>query len=176
MKRIKLACPWLFSPLFLLAFVAPMQAGDSSMSAQAAFEKVKGLAGEWTGAVDSRDSGKAVTVVYRVTSSGNAVVETLFPGSDHEMITVYHLDGDKLVLTHYCTVGNQPRMTLAKASTPGELSFDFAGGSNVKPKRDKHMHAMRMKFEGPNALNCEWDFFADGKKAGMTKFFVARKP
>ena len=52
---------------------------------------------------------------YAVTAAGSAVVETVFPGTEHEMVTVYHADGSDLVLTHYCMEGNQPRMR-AKAA------------------------------------------------------------
>ena len=51
-----------------------------------------------------------VVSTYRVTAAGSAVMEVLFPGTDHEMVTVYHQDGDDLILTHYCAAGNQPRM------------------------------------------------------------------
>ena len=50
-------------------------------------------------------------MVYGVTAAGTAVMEALFPETDHEMLTVYHLEGNDLVLTHYCAMGNQPRST-----------------------------------------------------------------
>jgi hypothetical protein len=159
-----------------LALAAPaVSAAESVLGADTAFQKLKGLAGEWHGTIDARDSGKQATVIYKVTSGGNAVIETLFPGTDHEMLTVYHLDGKRLVLTHYCTVGNQPRMVLARTSTPERLAFDFAGGSNINPKRDKHMHSMRLLFESNNSVVSEWDLFVDGKKQGTTRFYITRK-
>ena len=77
---------------------------------------------------------------YAVTAAGSAVVETVFPGSAHEMVTVYHADGPDLVLTHYCMEGNQPRMRAKDARGP-RFEFAFDGGTNIDPKRDRHMHS-----------------------------------
>ncbi|MCK7511304.1 MAG: hypothetical protein MZV70_49445 [Desulfobacterales bacterium] len=65
-----------------------------------------------------KDNGPAVSVTYRITANGSVVLETLFPGTDHEMLTLYHLDNDRLGLTHYCAMGNQPRMELDPSSPP----------------------------------------------------------
>ena len=62
----------------------------------------KTLAGEWAGKGMHGDANHDVTIVYKVTSGGSAVVETIGPGTEHEMVTVIHPDGDSLVLTHYC--------------------------------------------------------------------------
>src|SRR5882762_11523952 len=79
--------------------------------ASASLERLKTLAGEWVAAEDGDMAKKGDLVArYAVTASGTAVVETVFPGREHEMVTVYHDDGPDLVLTHYCMEGNQPRM------------------------------------------------------------------
>src|SRR5687768_12947493 len=76
----------------------------------AAFEKIKALAGTWVEAdKDGKPTDKVVSVV-KVTAGGSAVQETIFPGTQMEMVSVYHLDGADLVMTHYCMLGNQPRM------------------------------------------------------------------
>ena len=73
-------------------------------------EALKKLAGDWVAVgKDGKATAKVISSI-RVTSAGTAVQETLFPGSDHEMVTMYHLDGDDLILTHYCSLGNQPRL------------------------------------------------------------------
>lgn len=101
-------------------------------------------------------------------------MEDLFPGTSHEMITMYHLDGDALVLTHYCAMGNQPRMRLSSA-TPGELRFDFAGGSNMNADKDTHVHAGFIKFLGQNRLQAEWAVYRDGKQVGANSFTLERR-
>ena len=63
------------------------------------------------------------------------------PGTDHEMVSVYHADGKDVVMTHYCAFGNQPKMKLDPASKDNELKFVFAGGTNLDPAKDTHMGA-----------------------------------
>ncbi len=140
---------------------------------RAAFEKLKALSGEWQGTVQSKD-GPPATVTYKTTSNGNAVLEDLFPGTSHEMITVYHLDGDNLVLTHYCAMGNQPRMSLT-SSDPGELVFDFAGGANIKPEVDPHMHSARISLRDADHVESEWVVYQSGRRLDSKKFFLERR-
>jgi hypothetical protein len=103
-------------------------------------ETIKKLAGEW---VQVGDDGKPTSTVIssmRVTAAGSAVVETVMPGTDHEMLTVYHMNGERLELTHYCVKGNQPRMRAQDESTAGRLVFKCYGATNVKSEDDAHMH------------------------------------
>jgi hypothetical protein len=146
---------------------------NAAPDGRAALERIKALAGDWEGTVTTPD-GPKVSVVYRVTSSGSAVLEDLFPGTDHEMITMYHLDGDALVLTHYCAMGNQPKMRLAEA-TPAGLRFDFAGGSNLDPAKDPHMHAGRLAFPAADRIEAEWAVYEGGKQTGSNRFYLSRK-
>src|SRR5262245_8158374 len=92
--------------------------------AAAAFEKLKTLAGEWRG---KSGQGAATSLAYQVTSGGTAVLETFaFVKSGMSMTTVYYLDGDRLMLTHYCVSNNQPRMRAEPtAAEPDVLRFDF---------------------------------------------------
>ena len=88
------------------------------------------------------------SVVYKLTGGGSAgIVETQFPGSDHEMVSVYHLDGDDLRMTHYCVAGNQPHVKLDRAnSKPDQLIFVFDGGTNLDPHKDMHIHGVKIRF------------------------------
>ena len=147
----------------------------SSTPAQDAFNKLKELAGEWHGRAGDREKGMEATVIYKTTAAGNTVMETLFPGTTHEMVTMYYLEDGKLVLTHYCAAGNQPRMALTKKATPEMLDFNFIGGANISSRRDGHMHAARLRFIGKDALESEWDYFQDGKKTDTKKFYLKRK-
>jgi hypothetical protein len=76
-----------------------------------------------------------------VTAGGSAVHETLFPGQPQEMVSVYTLEGPDLVMTHYCVLGNQPRLKADPNSSANQIRFQFAGGSNLDPAKDKHMHS-----------------------------------
>ena len=166
---------WAPGPAGAAPAAATPAAKSERPDGKAALERLKALAGEWRGNVITPD-GPPASVVYGVTAGGSTVVERLFPGTDHEMMTMYHLEGGDLVLTHYCAMGNQPRMRLVSATggDPAELRFDFAGGTNVDPARDSHMHAGRIVLKGANVLEAEWDVHEKGKKTGANKFFLTR--
>jgi len=149
-------------------------AGPSAITPQAAFERLKQLTGEWNGTVQEKENGPAASVRYRVTANGSAVVEILFPDTAHEMMTVYHMDGERLILTHYCAVGNQPRMVLDPASTHQLLVFTFAGGTNMKSEKDLHMHSGRIRLVDDATIESEWDVYRDGDKVDTNRFFLSR--
>jgi hypothetical protein len=112
----------------------------------AGFEKMKKLAGTWLAADKDGKPTDQVASIIKVTAGGSAVHETLFPGQPHEMVSVYTVDGADLILTHYCVLGNQPRMKADPNSSESQIVFEFAGGSNLDPKKDKHMHEMTLTF------------------------------
>ena len=147
-------------------------------AASPAFEKLKGLVGEWVEAgKDGKPTDKVVSV-YKLTAGGSAVHETIFPGTPMEMVTVYHLDGKDLTLTHYCMLGNQPRLKLDQASTDKKLKFAFVGGSNLDPAKDPHMHEGSITFLDANTIESAWVGYQDGKPAEghqMTMKLVRKK-
>ena len=157
------------------ALAAPPPPATGAKPAPAALERFKALAGEWVAAEDGEMSRKGDLVArYAVTASGSAVVETVFPGTPHEMVTVYHADGPDLVLTHYCMEGNQPRM---RAKDPKGSRFDFAydGGTNIDAKRDRHMHSAFVSLAGADEIQSEWTEVAEGKTVLVARMHLVRK-
>jgi hypothetical protein len=75
-----------------------------------------------------------VQSIIKVTAGGSVVHEILFPGQPQEMIAIYTADGPDLVMTHYCVLGNQPRMKADSKSPTNQIRFQFAGGAS------KHVH------------------------------------
>jgi hypothetical protein len=144
--------------------------------AVAAFETLQGLAGTWTGTAGDGTQSFPTQIEYRLASGGSVVMETLFGGTSHEMISMYHLDGDALVMTHYCAMGNQPRMRLdAAASTADRLVFAFDGGTNLDAQRDPHVHNGEIRLNADRSIAAAWDFYANGKREGTKQFTVTRK-
>jgi hypothetical protein len=141
------------------------------IDSKAAFEKLKGLAGDWTGTANEEPGA----VSYRVTGNGTVVMETMFPGTDHEMINMFHMVSGELVATHYCSSGNQPRFKLDTAkSTPTELVFAFDGGTNFDPAKDGYVHSGKLSF-GEGKLVEDWTFYGGGKETGTARFKLGRK-
>jgi len=155
---------------FLAAAEPPQGSGAAS-----GLDRFKGLAGEWVAAEDNEVAKKGDLVArYAVTAGGSAVVETVFPGSAHEMVTVYHAEGPDVVLTHYCVEGNQPRMR-AKDTKSARVEFSYDGGTNIDPKRDRHMHSAWLEFLGKDEIRSEWTEEADGKAVFVAKSHLVRK-
>lgn len=107
----------------------------------AGLEKMKTLVGTWVTADKDGQPTDEVVSVIKLTAGGSVIHETLFPGQPHEMVSIYTADGPDLVMTHYCMLGNQPRMKAGTKSPGNKLNFEFAGGSNLDPKKDRHMHS-----------------------------------
>ncbi len=139
------------------------------------FQKIRALAGRWKG-TSSGPEGKdqPAAIEYRVTSGGSAVVETLFPGTEHEMVTVYHDRHGKLAATHYCMLGNQPELTLTSAA-PNQMDLSLAPESSVKAETETHMHALTLAWADPNHLTQTWTLFEQGKATSTTTITVARE-
>src|SRR5262245_10260387 len=112
MRRLALICCALALAACGLVLAGQMDKGKSPEAAAKAevagkaaapskLDIIKKLAGDWVEVKDGKPTDKVVTT-YRITAGGSAVEEVLFRDTPHEMITLYHLDGDDLMLTHYC--------------------------------------------------------------------------
>ena len=130
------------------------KAGEKAGASQPALERMKKLAGTWVAVGEDGKPTEQVVSVIKVTAAGSAVHETLFPGQPHEMVSVYHRDGADLVMTHFCALGNQPRMKADPKSPANQIRFQFAGGSNLDPAKDKHMHEGTITFVDEDHI--EW--------------------
>jgi hypothetical protein len=159
--------------------VAGSSADDSAHKKTAkssALDQFKQLAGDWVGKMT--EDGKQfhdVTVKYTVTSNGSAVVETMGPGTPHEMVTIIHDDGKDLGLTHYCSIGNQPHMKAAVKGDSHKFDFVFTSASNMESDNDMHMHNVTYTIEGKDKLKAVWTTYQDGKSIGTATFELTRK-
>ena len=167
-----------FLTLLMLFFIkiayaeGPMPAAPPSSKE---FEMLKTLLGKWEGTQAAKDSKEQVQVDYHLSSGGTAIVETLFPGTPHEMISVYHDEHGKLVMTHYCMLGNQPKMAVNKMTT-SELNFDFVHSPGVPKITDRHMHALNIAFNDKNTITESWSSYNKGKEEDKTIFKLNRLP
>lgn len=146
----------------------------SAPKASPGFEKLKTLSGEWQA---KTAEGLLQRVSYKVVSGGSALMETLKPGKDEpEMITVYHPDGDNLMMTHYCSANNQPRMKAEPVS--GEvktLTFSFLDATNLAGPDAGHMHRLVVTFQDKNHFTQEWTWHEKGQDAPAKVFRFERK-
>lgn len=156
----------LLVPGVVIALSAFAFAGDMPKAAEKpihpGFERMKSLVGTWELADQDNNGKPDGTVVYRMTSANSVVLETLFPGSDHEMITTYHNDNGKLRVTHYCALGNQPSM-IATASDANSITFTFDKGCNLDAAKDSYMGGLKVTFKDADHFEAAWTHYAGGK-------------
>jgi len=137
--------------------------------ANPAWEKVKSLVGEWEGSSE----GKSAHVSYKAVSNGTAVMETMEGPDATQMVTLYHPDGASLLMTHYCSMGNQPRMR-SKGLEKGRLDFAYLDATNIGSPGEMRMTRLVMSFPDPDHLVEEWTA-KEGAKEHLGRFTFARK-
>ena len=126
-------------------------------------DRFKALAGDWYALGEDGKPGDRISNSFRVTAGGSAVIETIFPGQPEEMITLYFMEGKKLVLTHYCMMGNQPHMDAEIDATKDIVRFKCSGGTNFACATDAHMHEGVYEFTGKDSFKTKWSAVEGGK-------------
>jgi len=125
------------------------------------FERLKALVGEWEAEVDS---GKRVRVSYRLIAGDTVLVQSFKPPSGRETLTVIHPDGERLIATHYCAQGNQPRLRLdAAASTEERAVFRFADATNLARPTASHLDRLELRLEGDSRYTEIETYVEEGK-------------
>jgi hypothetical protein len=143
---------------------------------RAGFERIKALNGDWEVSHGPHEHGApGGTASYRVTAGGSAVLETLFGGSEHEMVTLYYMEGDDLTLTHYCMLQNRPRMRAELRPSGDQIIFKCREGENAAIEAEDHMHQVTFTFIDANHLKTEWVLYKGGKRDSIHSFDLARK-
>jgi hypothetical protein len=151
MKAIRIA----LSLVVLLAASAAVAGSD----AQQSFEKLKVLAGSWEG---KGPDGKPFQVAYRVSGNGSALVSEI--KSEADMVTVFHLDGNRLLMTHYCAAGNQPRMVATVSPDGNTFVFDFLDATNLASPQAGHMHRAVFTLVDADHHTEAWTWTNNGKE------------
>ena len=146
---------------FVLLFAST--AAFAQSPAEKSFEQLKALAGRWEGTFE----GQPMQVTLRVTSKGNALMHEMKGTGPDDPITMIHLDGERLLLTHYCDAGNQPRMAATISPDGKTIVFDFLEATNLLPSQHGHMQRATFTFIDADHHTEKWEFaMADGKQMG----------
>ncbi|HEY1802425.1 MAG TPA: hypothetical protein VGG46_15970 [Terriglobales bacterium] len=142
----------------MIAILAAVPALADSSAAQKTFDQIKALAGTWEG---KNTQGQPVKVSFRVTANGSAVMSEIM--GDEDMITMFNMDGDRLLMTHYCIAGNQPRMVAASSQDGKSISFEFLDATNLEGPSAGHMHHVVFTMPDADHHTEEWIFMQGGK-------------
>lgn len=139
----------------------------------AGFAAMEGLVGTWVRAEAPKAGEKAPTIVFKLVSGGSAIMESMFPGTKEEMVNMYTSDDKGVMMTHYCAMGNQPRLRLASIDK-GVLKFEFVDAGNLKSRDSMHMDSLEISING-DRLTEKWTSYSDGKVGDMHPFEFKRE-
>jgi hypothetical protein len=155
---------FLMAGLLILLLAGPSaldaSANEKAKSA-AAFERLISLVGEWEGT----NSAGQVQATYTLVSGGTALMERLKSANEPEMITLYSLDGDHLLVTHYCSMGNQPQMKTATITELGSpLAFKIVQITGMKSPDEGHMTGLVLTMPDRDHFTQQWTYKDKGKE------------
>ncbi len=155
--------------VILAALALAASSAVAQTDAQKAFAAIKGMPGTWEGKMAN---GSPFQVTFKVLSNGSAIVSEIL-GKD-DMISVFNMDGPKrLLLTHYCSAGNQPRMQASVSPDGKTMTFNFVDATNLAAPDDGHMESMVLTLLDENHHTEEWTFNDHGKE--MKEIFDLRR-
>jgi len=138
------------------------------------FEFLERLEGRWTSPAEGEMP--AGVFEFRVTAGGTAIEEREMIGTPMEMLTVYSMDGANLVGTHFCVLGNQPRVVAAETVVDGTLTFACNGKpGNAESHAEEHVHGWSMRFDGAGRLHYFAELVRDGSVTEAPALVLTRQ-
>ena len=153
----------------VLVIALAATAALAQSDAQKSFAQLKSLAGSWEG---TDPSGKALHVSWRETAGDSAIMSEILGTGPENMISMFHMDGSRLLMTHYCGAGNQPRMQASVSPDGKTITFTFVDGTNIAPGAG-HMQKMVLTMLDDNHHTEDWTFLDHGKE--MKELFDLRR-
>jgi len=132
----------------------------------ATFERLKRLEGVWTG---QSTRGWTEQMRFQLIAGGSAILETSLDAHPGEtMATLFHLDGERLMLTHYCVAKNQPRLVATAFEEGGNLiTFTFLDATNLASRNQGHMDHVVYRFIDDDHFTSQWTWYQDGQERWM---------
>jgi hypothetical protein len=153
-----------------LVVVASAAFAADKTKSEEAFDRLASLIGEWKG----EPLGVNTTLIYTLTANGSVVMEECRPENEPVMITMFTVDGDHLIATHYCAAKNQPQMaTSAITDAQKPLAFSLVRVTGLKSPDDWHNTALTVIQEDNDHLTQEWSYEFK-RKSGKNVFHFTR--
>ena len=178
MKAATLSCIGMVTSIALLTGCQSggvRAVGSSSAESSKSLEMIKALEGEWVLLkMNGETPPEPGITAFKVGSMGSSVREVMFPGSAHEMTNMYHMNGNELMVTHYCGAGNQPRMR-GVVVTPGHVEFKTESVTNLVSMETEFMGELTLDMADRNSLKQSWRSIKDGSGTSHMVFEYKRK-
>lgn len=142
-----------------VSMVVLLAATAFAQDAQKAFDALKTLNGIWEG---KASNGQVTKVSFRPTANGSALMSEIM-GED-DMITMFHVDNNRLLMTHYCGAGNQPRMQGSVSPDGKTITFTFVDATNLASPKAGHMDHLVITIPDADHHSEDWTFKTDGQE------------
>lgn len=146
--------------LAVLLFSAPCLSSAEDSPAKVAFEQLKALVGNWR----ATDPGSSTLLEVKLIANGSALVETWTMSPTRQSMTVYTLDGNRLLTTHYCPQGNAPRLAYAGTDASGAHRFDFIDGANLQNPQGSHEHSFWIRKDPDGTVTRSETYILNGSQ------------
>jgi hypothetical protein len=178
LRRLAFAATLAFTALTAAAQTdtSRLQEFPAKVDAPQAYAKLKALAGTWQERSTKGWEGKNS---IRVIARGSAVLMTNeFTDAPGEgMATLFYVDGDRLLVTHYCEAGNQPTLVARGASPDGsKILFTLENVTGIDKPNEGRMDALILTFRGADSYSEQWTFSREGKQQWMEEIESRRAP
>lgn len=166
----------LFAPAAVICALAmPSHGGPpSGQDARVLFERLTALEGDWIG---TSTKGWTDRSTFKTIAAGSVVVQSSFDAHPGEMMmTLYHLDGSRVMLTHYCVAKNQPRLVATESSPDGRaVTFSFLDVTGIPSRKEGHMDKAVFTFTDEDHFTSRWTWYDNGEEKWMEEIRYRRE-
>jgi hypothetical protein len=157
-----------YAAVLFLVICATVALAESG--ARITFDALKALEGTWEG---KNSQGQPLKVTFRETAGGSSLMSEILGGGHENMVSMIHMDGDRLLMTHYCGADNQPRMKATLAPDGKSVAFDFVDATNLASPEVGHMQHVVFAMPDADHHTEEWTFLDHGKE--MKELFTLQR-
>lgn len=147
-------------PIVLLLVLCFARSASAELPA---FARLRSLAGSWEA---TSPKGSTIQVSYRLVANESVLIEDWMPGTNLATLTVFHADEKRVIATHYCRQGNQPRLQLAAGALADRLVFTYFDATNLSPGAS-HLVRLELAFDGAAQL-VTTETYDEGGKPDVT--------
>ncbi len=159
---------WTSVVVMLVLCVAAAHAADPPV-----FTKLQKLVGTWE---SKKPDGKTSETTVTSVSAGSVLMITQPDEGYGSMITIIHPDGNRVLLTHYCSAKNQPRMVAEALPDGKSIKFNYLDATNVTEGQPGVMRSLVLTMPDDDHMSQTWTFrAADGKETTETFNLVRKK-
>jgi hypothetical protein len=146
--------------------------------AAGAFDQLKALQGTWKG---TNGKGHEETSTFRVIANGSVLEqreqETKDAAGKGLMSTMFQLDGNRLMATHFCGAGNAPRLVASGFDDAAHtVTFTYLDGVNLPSRDHGHMDKVVLHLVDANHFTAHWTWYEDGKENWLDEIRFERLP